>query len=74
MVGFVGFIEYKGNPSYKNNNNKQKNFLIRESCFWCASSASISTHYMINSEKISKCPPCDNDRIRVIPILIGLHV
>jgi rubrerythrin len=71
---FVAFTEYKWDSNYKNNDN-QKNFLICESCYWCASSTSISiNHHIIKKKTISKCPVCYNDEIIVIPILRGLHV
>jgi rubrerythrin len=74
MAGFVSSIETTGNPSYRNNHNKQKHFLICESCFWCASSLSTPDPHLINDETIPKCPLCKSNRIRVIPVLRGLRV
>jgi hypothetical protein len=69
-VTSVDFIQYKRNLNHKSNDN-QKNFLICELCYWCASSVSISINHMIKSEKISKCPLFDDYKIRVTPILRG---
>jgi rubrerythrin len=76
MIDFLGSLEIKSNSGYKNNHKTQNDFLICESCFWYASSLSIpADHYLIKNEKISKCPLCYRDRIRVIPIFLkGLQV
>jgi rubrerythrin len=74
MTGFVSSIETTGNHSYEN--NKQKHFLICESCFWCASSLSSTPHRGLSKdETIPKCPLCNANRIKVIPIFLkGLQV
>jgi rubrerythrin len=74
MAGSVSSIETERNPSYEN--NKQKHFLICESCFWCASLLSSNPHHGLSKdETIPKCPLCDSDRIGVIPIFLkGLQV
>ena len=39
------------------------NFLLCESCFWCAS------YFSNYSEVVSKCPTCGNDNVESMPIL-----
>jgi rubrerythrin len=68
MAGFVSYIETMANLSYENSHNKQKHFLICESCFWCASSLSSPDPHLINDEMSNKCPACKGNRIRVIPV------
>jgi hypothetical protein len=68
MAGFVSSIETTENVSYENVHDKQKHFLICESCFWCASSLSTLDPHLINHETIPKCPLCTSNRIRVMPI------
>jgi rubrerythrin len=70
MASSVGSIEAKRNPVYENNQKKQNYFLICESCFWCASSLSTAHRHLIKDETICKCPSCDSDRIRLIPIFL----
>jgi hypothetical protein len=67
MAGFINSIE---STDYEHIHNKQKYFLICESCFWCASSllSNLNPH-LVKDERIPKCPTCKNDRIRVIPVL-----
>ena len=77
MTGLISSLETTGNPSYANNHNKQKHFLICELCFWCASLLLLSTPntHMFKNETIRKCHVCKSKRIRVIPAsLRGLQV
>jgi rubrerythrin len=55
-----------------NNHDKQKHFLICESCFWCASSIIslllfASDPNFKNDKAISRCPVCDGHKISVLP-------
>lgn len=38
------------------------NFLLCESCFWCAS------YFSIYREVVTKCPICGNDNVESLPI------
>ena len=49
---------------------KQKNFILCESCFWCASALSLRP---IRNEINPKCPMCDEAGISIVPISRG-HV
>jgi hypothetical protein len=64
----------------RNNHDKQKHFLICESCFWCASSimSSILFASVLSLKKdktISRCPVCDRDKISVLPFFLrGMQI
>ena len=49
---------------------KQKNFILCESCFWCASSLSSpsSLYDLSNEDTFSKCPACNEYSLKLIPI------
>jgi len=48
---------------------KQINFMLCESCFWCASSLSFSSIYDLpNDDIVSKCPACSEYSLKLIPI------
>jgi hypothetical protein len=48
---------------------KQINFMLCESCFWCASSLSSSLLYdLSNDDTVSKCPICNEHTLKLIPI------
>lgn len=49
---------------------KQINFMLCESCFWCASSLSSSSslHDLSNDDAVSKCPICNENTLKLIPI------
>jgi hypothetical protein len=80
-VKFIGFISHNPGiretekyPTYDNNHEKRKHFLICESCFWYASSFSTPRR-LFKIETIPRCPLCDSDKIRIIPLsLRGLRV
>lgn len=47
--------------------NKEIQFLLCQSCFWCASSYNI----IVNDPSITRivnCPSCDNNKIESMPI------
>jgi hypothetical protein len=48
---------------------KQINFMLCELCFWCASSISSSSLYLLsNDDTVSKCPICNKHTLKLIPI------
>ena len=59
------FHSYRINPeiiSKENEVTERINFLLCESCFWCAS-------YFNNYKKVvTKCPTCGNDNVESMPI------
>ena len=59
------YYEKKKKETFK----QQIDFVLCDSCFWCASSIPSSRHFMINDNILSKCPVCDNDVIKLNPIL-----
>jgi hypothetical protein len=59
------YYEKKNKETFK----QQIDFVSCDSCFWCASSIPSSRHFMINDNILSKCPVCDNDTIKLNPIL-----
>ena len=68
-----GFIETRTNLDYdkKTKISKQINFMLCESCFWCASSLSSSPSlYDLSNDDdtISKCPICNEYALKLIPI------
>ena len=50
---------------------KQINFMLCESCFWCASSLSSSSplYDLSNDDTVSKCPVCNEYSLKLIPYL-----
>jgi hypothetical protein len=70
MASSLSSIQTRRTPIYENNHKKQTYFLICESCFWCASSLSTAHRHLIKDQTIRKCPSCDSDTIRLIPIFI----
>jgi hypothetical protein len=74
MAGFVSSTETGKYPTYDNSHKKRKYFLICESCLWCASSF-YTPRRPFKIETIPKCPLCDSNRIRMIPLFLrGLQV
>jgi hypothetical protein len=72
MGGYVGFSDTIESLISRNNHDKQKHFLICESCFWCASSIMSSILFasvlsLKEDKTISRCPVCDRDKISVLP-------
>ena len=66
-----GLTEIPINIDYdkKTKNLKQINFMLCESCFWCASSLSSSLLYdLSNDDTVSKCPICNEHTLKLIPI------
>ena len=49
---------------------KQIDFVLCESCFWCASSLSFSSLYDLSNddETVSECPICNEYTLKLIPI------
>jgi hypothetical protein len=48
---------------------KQINFMLCESCLWCASSLSSSSIYdLSNDDTVPKCPICNEYTLKLIPI------
>jgi hypothetical protein len=49
---------------------KQINFMLCESCFWCASSLSSSSLYDLSNDDdtVAKCPICNEYTLKLIPI------
>jgi hypothetical protein len=51
---------------------KQIDFMLCESCFWCASSlpspTSSSLYDISNDDTVSKCPACNKYSLKLIPI------
>jgi len=49
---------------------KQINFMLCESCFWCASSLLYSPSLcdLSNDDTVSKCPFCNKNALKLIPI------
>jgi rubrerythrin len=66
MRDFVGSIEIAEYSGLENKYQEDMHFLMCESCFWCAS---VPNPYLTKNETIRKCPLCDGNRIKVIPIL-----
>ena len=60
----------------KRKGQKETYFLICESCFWCASSISLSSLLLLSTsdpfltqdEAISKCSLCDSNKISTFPL------
>jgi hypothetical protein len=44
------------------------NFVICQSCFWCASDVSTQYHKRNKEKIITKCPFCNSNNIESIPI------
>jgi hypothetical protein len=67
-----GLIETRTNVDYydkKTKISKQINFMLCESCFWCASSLSSSSLYdLSDDDTVSKCPICNEYTLKLIPI------
>jgi hypothetical protein len=68
-VNLVGFfatneINYykKREQTYKATTNKQRDFLLCESCFWCASCIDSEQKHM------TRCPSCNDFRLNYLPI------
>jgi hypothetical protein len=49
---------------------KQTDFVLCESCFWCASSLSSLSLYDLSNddETVSECPICNEYTLKLIPI------
>ena len=69
-----GLIETELDVDHDKNTKifKQINFMLCESCFWCASliscSSSSSPYDLSNDDTISKCPICNEHTLKLIPI------
>jgi hypothetical protein len=67
-----GLIETETNVDYSKKIKifRQTNFMLCESCFWCASllSSSSSLYYFSNDDILSKCPICNEYTLKLIPI------
>ena len=68
-----GLIETEINVDYNKKTKifKQINFMLCESCFWCASSLSLSCsslYDLSNDDTVSKCPICNENTLKLIPI------
>ncbi|MFL6324873.1 MAG: hypothetical protein ACJ72C_08925 [Nitrososphaeraceae archaeon] len=68
-----GFIETRTNLDYDQKTKifKQIDFMLCESCFSCASSLSSSSsslHDLSNDDAVSKCPICNENTLKLIPI------
>ena len=73
-MNIEGLIETRTNVGYydkKTKISKQINFMLCESCFWCASSLSSSSSlYDLSNDddRLSKCPICNEYTLKLIPI------
>ena len=71
-MNLVGSIETETNNTCYDKKRrffKQIDFLLCESCFWCASSLSSSPSYHLsNEDTVSKCPICNKHALKQIPI------
>ncbi|HEY6884146.1 MAG TPA: hypothetical protein VI278_08935 [Nitrososphaeraceae archaeon] len=73
-MNIEGVIETETNVEYNKEIKifKQINFMLCESCFWCASSLSSSlsssVYYLLNDDIFSKCPICNEYTLKLIPI------
>ena len=59
------FPSYRINPeiiSKENEVTERINFLLCESCFWCAS------YFNIYRKEVSRCPTCGRDNVESMPI------
>jgi hypothetical protein len=67
-----GLIETRANldSDKKTTIFKQIDFMLCESCFWCASSLSSSSslHDLSNDDTVSNCPICNENTLKLIPI------
>jgi hypothetical protein len=66
-----GLIETQTNVDYDKKTTifKQIDFMLCESCFWCASSLSSSSlNDLSNDDAVSKCPICKEHTLKLIPI------
>jgi hypothetical protein len=65
-------IETQTNVDYDKKTKifNQINFMLCESCFWCASSLSSSSslYDLSNDDTVSKCPICNEHTLKLIPI------
>jgi hypothetical protein len=70
-MNLEGIIETGINVDYDEKTKifKQINFMLCESCFWCASSLSSSSlYYFSNDDTVSNCPICNKHTLKLIPI------
>jgi hypothetical protein len=68
-MNLEGIIKTEVNAGYDGKTKifKQINFMLCESCFWCASSLSSSLlYYFSNNDTVSNCPICN--KLKLIPI------
>jgi hypothetical protein len=68
-----GFIETRTNLDYDQKTEifKQIDFMLCESCFWCASSLSSSSSlYDLSNDDdtVAKCPICNEYALKLIPL------
>ena len=65
-------IETRANLDYDKKTTifKQIDFMLCESCFLCASalSSSSSLYDLSNDHTVSKCPICNENALKLIPI------
>ena len=71
-MNLEGLNEVQTNLDYDKEakNLKQINFILCESCFWCASSLSSSSSSLFdlsNDDTVSKCPACNEYSLKLIP-------
>ena len=71
-MNLEGLNEVQTNLDYDKEakNLKQINFMLCESCFWCASSLSSSSSSLFdlsNDDTVSKCPACTEYSLKLIP-------
>jgi hypothetical protein len=67
-MNFEGIVETQTNVDYDKKTKifKQVDFILCESCFWCASSISSSSssyssrYYLSDDDTLSKCPISTN--------------
>ena len=68
-----GYIETQTDLDYDKKRTifKQIDFILCESCFWCASSlpspTSSSLYDISNDDTVSKCPACNEYSLKLIP-------
>jgi hypothetical protein len=70
-MNLEGIIKTEVNAGYDGKTKifKQINFMLCESCFWCASSLSSSLlYYFSNNDTVSNCPICNKHSLKLIPI------
>jgi hypothetical protein len=70
-MNLEGIIKTEVNAGYDGKTKifKPINFMLCESCFWCASSLSSSLLYHFSdNDTVSNCPICNKHSLKLIPI------